>query len=813
MTRYLALVLALGLVILLAVVLWTRLRRPSSLDELPVEAQMEFRSAEEAARHHIRHGEFDAAEGELRRCLEIFDGDAATYDILGHLCLARRLHGEGLTEAEEDALVSRALEHLDRAQGIDPTLFSPHLLRFQIFRKPDLRRYDPEAALREVEEVIRLDPENATVRQMLVGWLLSGTGSPSDVGLETASRHLRETARTVPPDSPGRFEVLGSQGIVHLCLGDLEAAAETFRGILAEGGLPPGMRPVVRRDLGYTLYRQGRYGEAAEQLLTSLKAARSLEAAWLLRLAYEGLGRDPGDLPEAYRFEWTQEEGDPTAPPGPWFTEVGESLGVARTGRAGASAFEDQDGDGDPDLLVVHIAGPPTLLRHEGGRFEDATGSAGLEGIDPGVSLSVVDYDNDGHLDVYVCRGGWHGPAPNTLLRSRGDGAFEDRTAAAGLGDGGSGSLSLWADFDRDGDLDVFIANGVLGDGSTCRLYGNLGDGTFEDRTEEAGLGESRRHQTLGAAVGDYDRDGDADIFINGRFETPNRLYRNRGDGIFEEVAEGAGVKRDGHNGHAVFFLDYDNDACPDILTTAVSRWSFALKGMSGAVVPRSDWEVQRDAPRLFRNRGDGSFTDVTLKAGVALPRGFAGGVVADIDNDGHLDLYLGMGDWDLQRLEPAVFYHNRGDGTFRDLSRLAGLAHLGKGAGGSVADLDGDGDLDIHVPRGGLYPGDAWPDLLYRNEGGTGNHWIHLRLVGTRSNRFAVGAQVTLTSGESIQYREVRSGDGVVAFGLGDRQGVDRIEILWPSGERQVLDSPPIDVRLEVTEGQEGWTIGKAPR
>ena len=392
---------------------------------------------------------------------------------------------------------------------------------------------------------------------------------------------------------------------------------------------------------------------------------------------------------------------------------------------------------------------------------------------------------------------------------------FEDRTEASGLGDRGCGFVSLWSDFDRDGFLDLFLVNGVLWDGSTCRIYRNRGDGTFQDVSDRVGLEESPAYATIGAAIGDYDRDGDPDIFINGRGETPNRLYRNRGNGSFEEVADEAGVAGSPHNGYVTFFLDYNNDAYPDILTTALAPWQAVLEAALGQAASPGSQEIHRDAPRLYRNDRNGRFTDTTLQAGLSTPMGIMGGNIADLDNDGHIDLYFGTGDPLLRRLEPSAFFWNTGDGSFQDRTRSTGLGHVGKGHGFTFADFDQDGDLDIYAPQGGFFHGDLWANPFYRNEAGNENHWLHVRLVGTRSNRFAVGAQVTLTAGGMKQYREVAGGIGFgstdsypVEFGLGALEKADALEIRWPGGETQRLERPPVDAMIEVVEGGEGWTV-----
>ena len=800
---------------------------PRSLADLPAPQRAEFRRLHRQALEELRLEQWEGANADLVRCLSIFDRDPDIHFLLGKVYMGWRRPGAPPGEAtveEEDALVDRALAYLDRALEIDPENIPALRARFQILQNPTLRRYDPDRAMADGEEVLRIAPENSGFRHWFIMWLLGPVrfrrgpetkmAFDSSIGVEVAERHTEYIMDGAPVGSDAYAQALHGLGVVQTYMGDFERAAETLLS-LDDVPLEPKIRARNLVDLGFAYYRAGKYKAASGALLRSLDEKKTLEAAWLLRLAYDGLGKDAGDLPEKYRFPLPPESFDPDHPPDLRFTEVGEELGVAKLDGAGPSAFADYDGDGDPDILAAGCDTYTVLYRNDGNRFRDVTIEAGLANLESGFSTNLVDYDDDGHLDIYVCRNGWSGQARNILYRNMGDGTFEDVSGESGLDDPGCGFVSLWADFDRDGDLDVYIVNGVLQEGSTNRLYRNGGEGTFEDVTEPAGLGESPRWGTIGAAIGDYDRDGDPDIFVNGRDEAPNRLYRNKGDGTFDEVAKEAGVTAPQHNGYVAFFIDYDNDAHPDIFTTSLARWKFVLKGMSRQVVPGGPEQVQSDAPRLYRNNRDGTFSDVTYQAGLAFPLGIMGATVGDLDNDGHLDLYLGTGDPDLKRLEPTVFYHNNGDGTFSDLTRFTGLGHLGKGHGLSLADFDGDGDLDVYAPQGGFFHGDQWANPLYRNESGAGNHWVHFRLRGTTSNRFAVGAQVTLKSGGMTQYREVTGGIGFgstnsypVEFGLGEKIRIDEVEIIWPTGKRQVLLSPPVDSLMEVVESRQGWRI-----
>ena len=814
-----------------------------ALTDLPGPAREKLAGHRQRARVHLSNRRWEAAADELRECLEIWDGDPAVLtDLAQSILLSRMLSADpSISEDREDAMVDEALALVTRALEIDPLHVPARKRRWETLQNPLLRRYDPSAALEEAEHILSLAPHDVSFRKDLAQWLLGGirfprardgkVGFDSSIGLDIAQQQAEWALEESAVGSDLYAQALQGLGMVGIFMGDFEGAVEALRG-LRSYRFSPTITAGILLDEGYALLRLGRHEEAAGAFIQSIEQESTIEARWLLRLAYEGMDRNPADLPEAYRFPLREEPVDRDRPPKIRFTEVGEALGVAKVDGAGPSAFADYDGDGDPDIIAAGCDTFTALYRNEGGRFRDVTIEAGLHELEPGFSTILVDYDDDGHLDLYICRNGWNGPAPNILLRNRGDGTFEDRSRESGLDDPGSGFVSIWSDLDRDGLLDVIVGNGVRNDGSTNRLYRNRGDGTFEDVTERAGLLESRRWGTIGIAVGDYDRDGDPDIFFNGRQyapmmaradlgSSPNRLYRNRGDGTFEEVGEQAGLSAPPHEGYVAFFVDVDNDLYPDLLATGLAPWRLVLQGQAGQLVPGGPEDVHRDATHLYRNDRDGTFTDVTFEAGLARPMGVMGANVADLDNDGWVDLYFGTGAPDPKRMEPSVFLRNDGDGTFSDLSRFAGLDHVGKGHGFTFADFDLDGDLDIYAPQGGFCHGDLWANPLYRNEAGNEHHWLHVRLVGTESNRFAVGAAVILRAGDLRQYREVQGGTGfgstdsyTVEFGLGDRTEIEEVEVLWPSGQRQRLVAPPVDRRIEVVEGKEGWRVlpGQGP-
>ncbi len=400
------------------------------------------------------------------------------------------------------------------------------------------------------------------------------------------------------------------------------------------------------------------------------------------------------------------------------------------------------------------------------------------------------------------------------LLFHNDHGKFVNVSKKSGADDPGSGFVALWGDLDNDGWLDLVVANGVLKDGSVTQIYRNNRDGTFTNVTKAAGLNEPPAWGAIGIALGDYDKDGRLDLLINGHGGAPNRLYHNDGNWHFTEVAQKAGIAQPPHNGFVCFFVDYNNDGWPDILTTSLAPWEAAVEGLRKGYAPASARAVHPDASRLFRNNGDGSFTDVTFESKLYYPTGTMGAGVADLDNDGYVDLYLGTGDPQMSRLEPNRFFRNNGDGTFSDLTRYVGFARPGnKGHGVSFVDIDSDGDLDVFAQLGGHYPGDHAYNAFYRNLKGNRNNWLEVDLRGVKSNRFAVGAQLTVKAGGLLVYREVKGGEGFGAtspyrqhFGLAQKSKIDSLEIRWPSGVRQQFTGLAVNQIIAVKEDAQEW-------
>jgi hypothetical protein len=478
-------------------------------------------------------------------------------------------------------------------------------------------------------------------------------------------------------------------------------------------------------------------------------------------------------------------------------------------------AFFDFDGDGFLDIYFVNgayrkgvshpsgrqlAAGLHNVLYRNNGdnTFSDVTARAGVGDGGFGMGCLVADYDNDGDRDLFITNFG-----PNVLYRNNGDGTFTNVAKEAGV----SGDLwsvgATFLDFDQDGYLDLYVGNYLdydskyksffAGDafpgplsypGRADVLYHNLGNGTFAEVSQKAGV-YNPQGRAMGVAAADYDNDGDMDIFVaNDAME--NYLYQNNGDSTFTNVAllSGTGF---GENGEATSamgpeFGDYDNDGLLDLL------------------VPDMVYEC------LYRNTGRGFFEEVSTKTGLAALAGQYtswSGNFFDFDRDGLLDIFFTNGDSHFLEPEENLLLLNRNGRTFVDISDRIGPDRLEKlvSRGSATGDIDNDGDLDLVVLN---LDGQA---RLYRSDGGK-NHWLALQLRGTMSNRDAIGARISLTAGEMTQIRDVRSSSGYISqsdsrvyFGLGSSATVDKIEIRWPSGQRQTYDNVAGDRLLVITE------------
>lgn len=446
-------------------------------------------------------------------------------------------------------------------------------------------------------------------------------------------------------------------------------------------------------------------------------------AMWLLNLAAMQAGAWPGEVAAERRVPASAFV-DPEAELAR-FRDVGPEVGIDVLGHAGGSVLDDLDGDGDLDVMVSS-RGLDDQLRYfsnEGdGTFTERTHEAGLEGLTGGLNLVQGDYDNDGHLDVLVLRGAWlPGDHPNSLLRNQGDGTFEDVTVEAGLDTARPTQTAAWADFDGDGHIDLYVGNETTGgERHPSELFRNDGDGTFTEMAAEAGVDVAGFVKAV--VWGDVDDDGRPDLYVS-RLGEPNHLYLNRGPDDagswrFEEVGGEAGV-REPVDSFPAWFWDYDDDGDLDLF---VAGYRVGRDDVPAEALGRPH---DAETPRLYRNRGDGTFEDVTRAAGLDRIVYAMGSNFGDLDGDGFPDFYAGTGEPDLRALMPSRAFVNRPTGPdnpagrrFLEVTAPGGLGHIGKGHGISFGDVDRDGDQDVLAVFGGAYEGDVGRDALFLNPG-----------------------------------------------------------------------------------------------
>ena len=526
-----------------------------------------------------------------------------------------------------------------------------------------------------------------------------------------------------------------------------------------------------------------------------------------------------------------------TQPSAITFTDVTSQAGIHFTHNAGRTgkkylpetlgagcAFFDADGDGWADILLINSKdftphgrrSLPALYRNNhDGTFKDITAGSGLDIELYGMGAAIGDYDNDGRDDVYITAlDGDH------LFHNEGNGKFRDVTRSSGIQNANFGASAAWLDYDRDGKLDLFVANYVQWsvqhdlwcslDGSTksyctpesykgtrSRLFHNLGGGRFEDVTDRAGVGDPTS-KSLGVTVLDFNGDGWPDIFVANDTQ-PNKLYRNLGNGTFQDVGMTAGVAY-GEDGVARGAMgadagDYDHSGRPHLL---VGNFSNQMLG-------------------LYHNEGNGLFVDEAPSSTVGraslLSLSF-GVFFFDYDLDGYPDILAANGhiEDEIGRVQPKVAYReapllfrNRGNHKFDNVSSQVGAAFTKPvvARGAAYADFDHDGDLDLLIST------NNGPAYLFRNDGGNHNHWLSVRLNGTKSNRDGIGAVVRVTSASGKQWNMVRSGssycsqsDLALTFGLAQDPSAS-IDVEWPSGARQQFKDIAANRRIVIDESR----------
>ncbi len=622
-----------------------------------------------------------------------------------------------------------------------------------------------------------------------IALLCEGEARPAYSALEEARRCAEKNDRLA---CKYLFTIIYLQGIAGLRLGENENC------ILCRGEssciFPIALAAVHRNPDGSRLAIK-HFSEYLRQF------PDDLAVRWLLNLAHMTLGQYPHQVDPQFvvRLDrFLQSEFDIGK-----FRDVGHLVGVNRFNQAGSAILDDFDNDGRLDLVVTTSdpSEPMAFYRNQGdGTFEECAGKAGLSRQGGGLYCVQCDYNNDGWLDIFVCRGAWVvQPMPPSLLRNNGDGTFTDVTEQAGLRQPLNSNSAVWADYDNDGLVDLFICCET----QPNRLYHNKGDGTFEEVAARAGLLEGGLRFCKGAAWIDYDNDDYPDLFLN-NFNENAQLFHNNRDGTFREVGKSLGI--DGPTrGFSCWAWDFDNDGWLDLFATSYEdSLPDVIKGLQGQPY------YSKARNKLYRNRGGNGFQDRTREAGLDQAFACIGSNIGDFDNDGWLDFYLGTGGMSFATLVPNRLFKNVAGQRFADLTVSSGTGHLQKGHGVACGDWDRDGDLDIFIQIGGAVNGDKYHNVLFQNPG-QGNHWLTVKLIGRKTNRAAVGARIkAVTAGDKplTVCRHVSSGSSFGAnpyeqtLGLAQAKRVAQLEIHWPtSGTTQIFRDLAVDQAIEVTE------------
>ncbi|MEM8897756.1 MAG: CRTAC1 family protein [Bacteroidota bacterium] len=576
---------------------------------------------------------------------------------------------------------------------------------------------------------------------------------------------------------------------------------------------------------------------AAIQLYASILSQdnNDLTARWLYNLAHMTVGTYPDSVsskwlipPEAFSSVHKLKP----------FHDIAAQVGLGINTLSGGSVVDDFNNDGYLDVMVSEWHPNGQLRYFENnldGTFSEKTEEAQLKGLTGGINILQADYNNDGWLDVFVPRGGWlyeSGKFPNSLLRNNGDGTFTDVTKDLGLLSFHPTQTAVWTDANSDGWLDLYIGNESSGpeDAHPCELYLNHEGKYFDELAAEAGVAlvyDSLEHKdwyVKGVTAGDYNGDGREDLYIS-LFHPhhSNILFRNegvneKGQLTFLNVTQKAGIA-ESHSSFPVWFWDYNQDGWEDIFVAGYERSSFFGSISQDIAAEMLGLPHTATTARLYQNKGDGTFEDISSQVGLDKILYAMGANYGDLDNDGWQDMYLSTGEVNLNSVIPNRMFRNNDGQEFQEVTYEGGFGHIQKGHGVSFADIDNDGDQDIHVVMGGAYEGDTFFNSLFENPYQDTNHWISFQLEGTTTNRSAIGTKVALEleEGDSIRtlYRTVSSGGSFgcsplrLEIGLGEAERVKKLQINWMgSATPQVFHDIEVNQFYYIQEGKDSIQI-----
>jgi hypothetical protein len=683
------------------------------------------------------------------------------------------------------------LAALYRAALADPTRFPYLNLRRAELMRAELPRMAPNQALQ--------------YRYYLAAELINGGETRKGIAeIEGLMQAAGISSDSITPMSKPLFDLLA---IAYLRLGEQENCQSV-------AGRDVCILPLARD--GRHMKEEGARGAIARYEALLRQFPDDHGSRYLLNIAYMSLGGYPDSVPKQYRIPGLAPGSSPRFP---WYPNIAPEVGLGANGLSGGVDVEDFNRDGLLDVFVTSFGlndQARFYVADGAGRYEERTEEAGLRGIVGGLNSIHADYDNDGFPDILVLRGAWLADAgtwPPSLLRNKGDGSFEDVTFRAGLASFHPTQTAAWGDFNLDGCLDLFIGHESVtqhvpgANPQPSQLFVNDCKGAFRDVSRQVGI--DLDDFVKGVGWTDVNNDGLPDLYVS-VMDGPNRLFVNRGGAgdqwIFEEQAARAGVQEPRYS-FPIEIFDYDQDGWEDLLVMSYdmralnNAHELATRRLLRLPLRVSDgtgqpFEVERT--RLFRNNGDGTFTDLAPRAGVDQVFFAMGNNFGDLDNDGWLDFYVGTGTPDLRAIVPKQMFRNRNGNRFEEVTLPGGFGHLQKGHAVAFADLDRDGDQDIYMVLGGAYEGDWFAKALFENPGWPGRSWIGLELEGTTANRSAIGARVELLAVEPggrrrRLFRTVGTGGSFGSGPLALHVGLDRatrvetVQVHWPDAARSV--------------------------
>ncbi len=707
----------------------------------------------------------------------------------GYAVLTVFAHSPRMEDLDGERIKALALKGAVR-DTIDISGMAQADAAFQIYAKPEgwqknlsevcsIRRDSYASAVNRIEQVLPqadADPASQAEPRKLVQGHATLAQLYTYMGeMEKAAAEWQKASKIAEAGVPEALPYLEEAlGVSYLHSAEMENGA--YRSPGEFGLFPP--------PAGTHFDKQANARRAIQYFTKYLQQQpENVEVRWLLNVAYTTVGGYPAEVPAAFLVPKEALTGSQSAEnPIGLFRDVAVAAGLNTFSGAGGVVVDDFDNDGLLDVVTssMDMCEPLRFFHNNGdGTFTDRAVQAGLADQLGGLNVIKADYNNDGCMDLLVLRGGWEMAHKKSLLRNNCDGTFTDVTDASGLGNSLTATqTAVFADIDNDGNLDLIIGN----ENSPSQLFRNRGDGTFEDISHAAGI--DKVAFTKGVTVADYDNDGYMDIYMS-NVTGANFLYHNNHDGTFTEVGRLAGVQAPYYS-FATWFFDYDNDGWPDLFVNCY------FSSMDDVLRSNLGQPYLTETVKLYRNLHNGTFEDVTAQTGldkVWMPMGANFG---DADNDGFLDMYLGMGQPSLASMMPHVLLRNEEGKRFSNVTAEAGVGELHKGHGVVFADLARSGHEDILAGLGGAVPSDKHAMRVFENPGND-NDWINVRLKGVKSNRAGIGARISVTvqndgRPERAIYRTVGDtssfgGNPVEQhIGLGHGARIVAVDVWWPA-------------------------------